>query len=266
MGKRIISGVVIVAMLVGLLILQGVYLKIGVVLIGLFCQYEMLHTIRQGGTKTMDVPVYAAALALFPAYYFWGASGVLYVYALALMALFMTRTLCDAYDYRSVAYSALSLLYPQLFMVFFYKIVCVADEAVSLRMIVFSIMAASSSDTFAYFVGRAMGKRKLCPAISPNKTVEGAVGGLLGGTVMTGLTALVFGETALPLYAYFLLGAVLAALSQFGDLASSLTKRFFGVKDFGKLIPGHGGMLDRVCSNIIVLQVSFLFFKLFSGI
>ena len=103
MGKRIISGVVIVAMLVGLLILQGVYLKIGVVLIGLFCQYEMLHTIRQGGTKTMDVPVYAAALALFPAYYFWGASGVLYVYALALMALFMTRTLCDAYDYRSVA-------------------------------------------------------------------------------------------------------------------------------------------------------------------
>ena len=59
MGKRIISGVVIVAMLVGLLILQGVYLKIGVVLIGLFCQYEMLHTIRQGGTKTMDVPVYA---------------------------------------------------------------------------------------------------------------------------------------------------------------------------------------------------------------
>ena len=266
MGKRIISGIVIIGLLVAMLVLQGVYLKVGVVLIGLFCQYEMLHTIRQSGTKTMDLPVYLCALAMFPAYYYFGAEGVLFTYAITLMLLFMARTLCSRYDYKSVAYSALSLLYPQLFMVFFYKIVCVEDAHASLMMIVLSIVAASSSDTFAYFVGKAMGKRKLCPAISPNKTVEGAIGGLLGGTVLTGVAALIFGETAIPLYGYFLLGALLAALSQFGDLASSLTKRFFGVKDFGKLIPGHGGMLDRVCSIIFVLPVTLLFFRFFYGI
>jgi len=68
------------------------------------------------------------------------------------------------------------------------------------------------------------------------------------------------------LYVYFIFGMLLAALSQFGDLASSLTKRFFGVKDFGKLIPGHGGILDRVCSIIFVLPVTLLFFVLFYGI
>lgn len=263
MGKRIVSGVVIVALLVGMLVLQGVYLKVGVALIGLICQYEMLHTVRQSGTKTMDVPVYLCALAMFPAYYYFGAEGVLFALALTLMSLFILRTLDDRYDYKSVAYSALALLYPQLFMVFFYKITCVEDAHASLMMIVLSIVAASSSDTCAYFVGRAMGRKKLCPAISPNKTVEGAIGGLIGGTLLTGAAAWIFGETAVPLYGYFILGAFLAALSQFGDLAASLTKRFFGIKDFGKLIPGHGGMLDRVCSIIFVLPVTLLFFRLF---
>ena len=266
MLKRIISGAEIVAVVAAFLVLQGVYLKVGVALIGLTCQYEMLQTIKNGGTKTMDIPVYIFTLALFPAYYFLGSNGVLVVYALTLMSLFMLRTLNDKYDYHSVAYSALSMLYPQLFMVFFYQVVCVGDAHISLMMILFSIVAASFSDTFAYFTGRFFGKNKLCPAISPNKTVEGAIGGLIGGTVGTGLVALIFGETVVPLYVYFIFGMLLAALSQFGDLASSLTKRFFGVKDFGKLIPGHGGILDRVCSIIFVLPVTLLFFVLFYGV
>lgn len=87
MGKRIISGIVIVGLLVAMLLLQGVYLKVGVVLIGLLCQYEMLHTIRQSGTRTMDLPVYLCALVLFPAYYYFGAEGILFTYAITLMLL-----------------------------------------------------------------------------------------------------------------------------------------------------------------------------------
>ncbi len=266
MGKRIVSGVIIVGLLIVLLILQGIYLKIGVILIGLLCQVEMLHTIKKSGTKTMDLPIYLFTLALFPVCYYFGDSGILYVYTTTLMILFMMRTLCGKYNYKSVAYSVLSMLYPQLFMVFFYKIVCIEQTKISLIMIVLSIVAASSSDTFAYFVGKAIGKKKLCPEISPNKTVEGALGGLIGGTLLTGVAALLFKQTVVPVYGYFILGAVLAAFSQFGDLASSLTKRFFNVKDFGKIIPGHGGMLDRVCSIIFVLPVTFLFFKWFYGI
>lgn len=118
------------------------------------------------------------------------------------------------------------------------------------------------ADTLAYFTGRFFGKHKLCPEISPKKTVEGAI----GGVASTGIVAVVVygfskGWEVLPLVLVFVAVVLLAIVSIFGDLFASVVKRHFGVKDYGKLFPGHGGVMDRFDSTIpvaILMQVLLL--------
>ncbi len=120
----------------------------------------------------------------------------------------------------------------------------------------FVLVVAWATDTFAYFSGMLFGKRKLCPEISPKKTIAGAVGGTLLGTLAGVLVFVIAGKTwysgfcALPL----------SIISQLGDLAASVIKRRFGVKDYGKIFPGHGGVLDRFDSIIPVSIMSALYF------
>ncbi len=112
------------------------------------------------------------------------------------------------------------------------------------------------SDTFALFAGMAFGKHKLAPRVSPKKTVEGAVGGLVGGILGTALIRwlgdVTVGEALCTWAQVPLLGIVGSAISQLGDLSFSVIKREFGVKDYGKLLPGHGGILDRFDSVTFV--------------
>ncbi len=126
------------------------------------------------------------------------------------------------------------------------------------------IMAyAWGGDTFAYFAGRAFGKHKLAPAVSPHKTVEGAIGGLLGSMVLGLVVTLVYVQLVGRLMgfervrgAYYvlvvLLGAVASVLGVVGDLFASAVKRQCGIKDFGTIFPGHGGILDRFDSLLFI--------------
>ena len=111
-------------------------------------------------------------------------------------------------------------------------------------------MSAFGTDIFAYLVGKAIGKRKLCPSISPKKTVEGSIGGVLGSVILCGLFSWFF----LPseFWTCIVIGVAGGIFSQFGDLAASVMKRKIGIKDWGTLIPGHGGVLDRIDSVLFV--------------
>ena len=115
------------------------------------------------------------------------------------------------------------------------------------------------SDTFAFFVGHALGRRRLAPAVSPGKSVEGALGGLLGG-VLGALVVRHLGLPDLPLAHAVALGGVVAAMGIVGDLNESLLKRWAGVKDSGTLLPGHGGMLDRLDSLLFGAPVLYYYF------
>jgi phosphatidate cytidylyltransferase len=112
-----------------------------------------------------------------------------------------------------------------------------------------ALFATFGSDTAAYFIGKAIGRHKLAPAISPGKTWEGAIAGVIGGVIISLLFTL---NTPLQLpFNYWeavVLGALISVFGQFGDLIESLLKRSFGVKDSGNLMPGHGGILDRIDS------------------
>ena len=120
---------------------------------------------------------------------------------------------------------------------------------------------AWGGDTAAYFAGRAFGRHKLAPIVSPHKTVEGAV----GGVVFTAAAYLIFGLIfaradgfSVPLWSFPVLGVAASVVSQLGDLLMSLFKRQYGIKDYGKLFPGHGGVLDRFDSVISVAPFLYL--------
>ncbi len=122
-----------------------------------------------------------------------------------------------------------------------------------------AFVASWATDIFAYFVGSKLGKHKLCPNISPKKSVEGAIGGVVGAVVFNVLLLFAFNkfffseESAISYFAVVILSVVLSVVSMFGDLAASTIKRNFGIKDFGNLLPGHGGIMDRFDSALFVM-------------
>ncbi len=131
------------------------------------------------------------------------------------------------------------------------------------------IIGAIFTDTAAYFVGVTLGKHKLLPKISPKKTIEGAIGGVLGSTlVMTvfGLIVPAIVKQDIPLVHFVALGFLCGFVSQLGDWSASAIKRSSGIKDFGKLIPGHGGMLDRIDSIVFVGPVIYLYLHVVVGL
>jgi phosphatidate cytidylyltransferase len=126
------------------------------------------------------------------------------------------------------------------------------------RWVLLTMLYAFWSDTFGYFVGRSRGKHPLYPAVSPKKTVEGSVGGLLGA-LLGGLIAHFWFLPSLPLLDAIVLSLVAAAAGQAGDLCESLVKRSTGVKDSGTLLPGHGGILDRVDALLFTAAIVYAY-------
>ena len=124
---------------------------------------------------------------------------------------------------------------------------------------IFILALVIASDSGSYFAGRLMGRTKLLPRVSPNKTVEGALGGLLAAA----LVGLAGGPWFAPNQSYsklLMFSLIIASLAQLGDLAGSAYKRVCGVKDFGRIFPGHGGLLDRTCS--LVFAVAFTYYQI----
>jgi phosphatidate cytidylyltransferase len=132
-------------------------------------------------------------------------------------------------------------------------------RALGVRRVFLLFAIIMAADASAYFVGRALGRRRLAPSISPSKTVEGALGGL-GGGVLGALAVRHFGLPGLPLLHAVGLGVFVAAMGIVGDLVESLLKRWAGVKDSGRLFPGHGGMLDRIDSLLFGAPALYYYF------
>lgn len=265
MLKRIVIGLLMVAYVVTAVLLGRTVMLVHVALLLLIGMHEMLDTLHRGGMKPVKWVYYVYAAALLPVYLLAGDSGLLIavlVGMLGSMALACLRTEPDA---KQLLGAMLPVFYPTLPLMCIAMLVC--NEGPFWRMMIWLLFALSaSSDTMALFAGKFFGKHKLIPRVSPNKTVEGAIGGVVGSLIaaMVVFTITAFRGEGLNVLMFIGLAVVGSAMTQIGDIVASYIKRFCGVKDFGKIFPGHGGLLDRV-DGIIFTAVGLCIFVMVTG-
>ena len=162
-----------------------------------------------------------------------------------------------------VPYLLLSLV--RIFQMDFLPPIGETDLRVGQFIVLLPLLAAWGADTCALFTGMAFGNHKLAPVVSPKKTVEGAVGGVIGGALFVLLAALllnIFLNLDMPIWMAVLLGGVGAVLGEIGDLSFSVIKRQTGIKDYGHIFPGHGGVLDRFDSVLFVAPFAEILFRI----
>ena len=162
---------------------------------------------------------------------------------------------------KDIAYTSLGIIY----IVFFSMFLALVDGMQHGGLIIwYVIFAAWGTDTFAYFVGRFLGKHNYSK-ISPKKTIEGCIGGTIGAVVMMLVYTYFINSNMYMNYSYIYIGIagiILSLVGQIGDFAASSIKRFVDIKDYSNLIPGHGGMLDRIDSLIFISPFAYVIFNL----
>lgn len=217
------------------------------------------------------VPFFASAKALTPwvSQAVWGkvigaVPGVVYLIALVLVLLL---AMLKGYAYTTFEDVAVSVfagsLVPFGFSVFIRLRDMFQIEQFGIYLIFYGLICALATDSGAQLAGMAFGKHKMSPNISPKKTVEGAIGGLIFSLILNGVAIILYNRLADFKMDEFAVTVLLAAclpvsfLGMMGDLSASVLKRNFGVKDFGKIFPGHGGVMDRFDSSMFTLPVTY---------
>lgn len=257
MKTRIISGV-IMALIVAAVLVVGylwapIVITIAVSLLAAGAIYEILHNAADIKSKSVLIGacVYAAITVILGEYLsFVGVltATVLYGIFAAVMALINHK----GFDLCKIA---CSYALPIPFAFAFYFLGSIIGNRNGIYYLLLLLNFSSICDMGAYFVGVTIGKHKLCPEISPKKTVEGAIGGIVSSIVFTVVISLLFNKFSV---AMILLTIPFCILGMIGDLFASAIKRSVGLKDYGNLIPGHGGIMDRLDSIIMIAPLMFI--------
>lgn len=262
MGKRILYAIPALALLFSTIYFYGLYAQMVVAAVAVLCVHEMMGAVSTVG-RPMKLLGYGYAVLLFPAYqYVGGLAGIAILTAISIMAV-LTVLVLTGRDAMDGLMTALPMLYPGLFFAFLLAIFCIEKPDTSRFLVIIAFGSAVITDSFAYFCGRLFGKHKLIPKVSPKKTVEGAIGGLLFGTGAVVLLGALLQDSFhinMNPFWYGLLGLALSVMTQIGDLAASLVKRRLGIKDYGHIMGEHGGAMDRLDSVLFISPVIFAFY------
>ncbi len=271
MLKRIITGILLIGLIVGMFFLRTIDARLFNILTFL-CAFvgtiEMLRALGEKLTFVQRSIVLAFSICFVPTYVFCGAQTAAAIAFTAIVLCFATLVFeFEKASLESVTLSVFALVYPTIMLS---PIMLMNDlGTMSLTALLLAFVIAPCADTFAYFVGTIFKGRQLSPKISPKKTVSGAVGGILGGAigslVVWGVAAKgqITDFVAAEVMIYLLIGFIGAIISIIGDLFEGAIKRKLGIKDMGYILPGHGGVLDRIdgilaCSMFVYLVFMFL--------
>ncbi len=262
MKTRIISGVLGAVIAVLIFLYGNISLSVAVsalILIALF-EFHRATGIAQKNKALFFISLlYGVCISLLVSFYYSlkYCNEVNIIYVIVLLCYMVLKH--DDVKFSSIGISALGTLYITIFLSHIIMIRHINHGKIYIWLV---FLIAWGTDTFAYFCGKAFGRHKLIPKVSPKKTVEGSVGGIIGAAVVTAIFCRVCANV-IGLNGSILKAAVLAALasvlSQFGDLCASCIKREHNVKDFGNLIPGHGGVLDRFDSVLIIAPIIYYY-------
>ena len=267
MRQRIVTGLLLIIMTAVLLILPGYVMATTSFVFVALAIWEEYRALRLAGHRVVDWPVWVAAGLSIPLAYFFGQKILVPLIAASMMAICLCVLFREQPELTDLSMSVLpmmTVLLPGLSIVNMSLMRPHAKEVVYLAM---TLAIPLIGDMMALFVGMKFGRKKLCPAVSPNKTVAGAIGGL-AGSVMAAM--LIYGITRWtcnaptlailpPWWHYLLLGLLGGVAGQTGDLFASLVKRHSGIKDFSNLFPGHGGMLDRLDSALFMAVLMYAY-------
>jgi phosphatidate cytidylyltransferase len=205
----------------------------------------------------LGVAGYLTAIAYYFMIYFELQKYLLLLFIcflLLLMVLYVIRY--PLYRAEQVMTGFFALFYVSIMLSYISQVRVLEDGHILVWLI---FIGAWGSDTCAYCVGMLFGKRKMAPKLSPKKSIEGCIGGVVGAALIGYIYALILGSKMVgidnPRLLFAIIGASASVISQFGDLAASAIKRNFDIKDYGSLIPGHGGILDRFDSIIFTAPI-----------
>ncbi|MGF0071388.1 phosphatidate cytidylyltransferase [Streptococcus orisratti] len=260
MQQRVIWGAIALAIFLPFLLMGGLPFQFFVGLLAMIGVAEMLRM------KRLEFFSFEGVLAMLAAFVltvpldnylsFLPVDASLSVYSLIVFLILAGTVLSSTYSFDDATYPIAASFYVGIG---FHNLVTARMDG--LDKVVLALFIVWATDIGAYMIGRQFGKHKLLPKVSPNKTIEGSLGGILAA-VLVGAAFMLFDKSVYAPHSFLVMLVLIILFSifgQFGDLVESAIKRHFGVKDSGKLIPGHGGILDRFDSMIFVFPIMHLF-------
>lgn len=261
---RLLSGIVLVALMLVTIIPGGNLLFVANLLISLVGVYE-LYKVLGLETKLPGVTGYVALITYYLLIYTGNTKHMMTLMVVFLIVLLAQYVLLfPEYKTEQVSNAIMCMLYAGVMLSYLYQVREGNNGAYTVWLI---FLCSWGSDTCAYLAGVAFGKHKMAPVLSPKKSIEGAVGGVIGAAALGAVYAAVFADkielSMNPVIAFAIICAVGALISMVGDLAASAIKRNHDIKDYGQLIPGHGGIMDRFDSVIYVAPIIWILLQIF---
>lgn len=272
MKARIITGLIVGLAALAAIIFGGYFFSIFVTAAAAVGVFEFLRALRNSGKNPaispsvlifLTLPAGLFSLVKAPGNLVFTAGGKNFFLAVVFVALILSAAVF-VFDHknRTLEDSASPLFGTVYIVLFLWCGIALRELPQGMHLILMTLVGSVMSDTCAFVVGSLLGKRKLCPDISPKKTFEGMWAGLGGGALSLVIYGLVLFllkiDTGVPFWFCPILGILVSFVSQVGDLFMSAVKRQCGIKDFGKILPGHGGVLDRIDSYLPSFAVTFI--------
>ena len=254
---RLVSGIILVILALVLVTTGGGVLFAAVAAISLIGMFELYRVMKLEKTPLAAVGYLAAAL--YYGFVWFEKEDLMMLMAAAFVMVLMAVYVFTFPKYKTeeITITFFGVFYVAVMLSYIYQTRNLPGGIFSVWLV---FVCSWGCDTCAYCVGMLIGKHKMAPILSPKKSIEGGIGGILGAAligVLYGLAINYWGNAAADLLQYAIIGAVGGAISQIGDLAASAIKRYHNIKDYGKLIPGHGGILDRFDSVIFTAPIIF---------